>query len=670
MADALVDSPDAPDEPGVDPSIRPGDDFFAYANGEWLAQTTRPTGQGRWGARHQIDALTRERLGALAAEAATAPDASQARQWDNFRAAWLDMAAIEARGLLPARPALDQIAALDTKAALVHHLGRTLRADVDPLNWGVYSSPSLFGLAVQRGVRGERNHFAYLLQGGLGLPEREHYLGDNERQRQLRLKYRDHIGHMLAAAGFGRSLQRADAVLALETAIARCHADETASSNERNAEHHWTQADFKARAPGIDWKLFFNAAGLSQQPSVVAWQPAAITGQAALLASQPLEVWKDHLRFHLLDAHAEHLPRAFAAQALAFRERELAGKGEPTPREQRARQAATQALPEALGQLYVQRHFPPEHKARVQAIAANVIAAFARRVEAAAWMAPSTRAQALAKLKVVYFGLGYPEKWTDTRGLHIDRKDAFGNVQRVADWNYRRALQRLAQPADPTEWVMPPQTVGAVFLPLYNAYNFAAGLLQPPKFDPAAGDAANYGAIGAIIGHEVSHFVDLLGAEYDVTGALNAWWTADDRVRFDALSAALSRQFMDYRPLPIDYRPLPGQSIDGPRTRGENVADLGGLAAAFDAYRATPASRAADPAQRRQQDRQFFIGFARSWRSLSSDEALQAQLAKDNHAPDRYRVATVRNLDAWYEAFDVRPGQALYLPPEARVRVW
>lgn len=662
-AEALLDDAVPPHEPGVDPRIRPGDDFFAYANGEWLARTTPPAGPTRWTARHEIDALTRERLDALVAVADAAPAGTAERAWADFRAAWLDEAAIEARGLRPAQPLLDRIAGLDSKAALARHLGRQLRADVDPLNWGVYSSPNLFGLAVQRGARGERGHFAYLLQGGLGLPERELYLADSERAQRLQQAYRDHVARLLALAGFARAEPRADAVLALETALARVHADEAVSSDEHNADHHWTLADFQTRAPGIDWRAFFTAAGLPAAQGLVAWQPDAITGQAALVASQPLAVWRDHLRVRLLDQHAALLPRAFATQAAAFREVELGGQPQPLPRVRRAAEAATQALPDAIGRLYVERHFPPEQKARVQAIAADVIAAFTRRVEAVPWLAPATRAQALAKLKVAHFGLGYPETWTDYAGLRVDRTDAWGNAQRAAEWHTRRALARLKEPADRTEWVMAPQTVAAVFLPLANAYNFPAALLQPPKFDPAASDAANYGAIGAIVGHEVSHFVDTLGAGYDANGALNPWWTAEDRARYEGLAGALSRQF-------ADYRPLPGQAIDGPRTQSENVADLGGLAAALDAWHATAASRAADAALRRRQDRQFFIGFARSWRSAAGDAALQAQLAKDTHAPERWRVATVRNLDAWYEAFDVRPGQALYLVPAERLRVW
>jgi putative endopeptidase len=651
-------------ELGVDPQVRPGDDFFAYANGDWLREARIPTGQGRWSGRHEIDARTRAQLAAVQAEAASAPAGTEGRLLADYEAALLNTAAIEARGLQPVQPQLRAIAALSSKADLVRHLGRQLRADVDPLNWGVTTSPGLFGLAVQRGIHGEAGHFAYLLQGGLGLPGRAAYLAETDSARAQRLAYREHIARTLALAGQQPARRRADAVLALETALARSHADEAASASERNAEHLWSRAEFQARAPGMDWNLFFDAAGLSRQQAVVAWQPAAIAGQAALLMQLPLGVWKDHLRFHLLDQRAACLPRAFAEQAAVFREVQLGGQPQPAPRAQRAQALAAQALPEALGRLYVQRYFPPELKARVQTIARNVAAAFARRVEAVPWLSPDSKAMALAKLQVVSFGLGYPDKWTDYSGLRIDPADACGNQQRLADWTYQRALARLSQPADPTAWVMAPHTVAAILLPLSNSYNFAAALLQPPKFDPAAPDAANYGAIGAIVGHELSHFVDTLGADYDASGAMRSWWTAQDRAGYGALATALSQQF-------ASYQPLPGLRIDGPRTESENVADLGGLAAAFDAYRATLGSEAAaDPAALRRQDRQFFIGYARSWRSQLSESALRTQLAQDNHAPERYRIATVRNLDAWYRAFDVQPGQALYLPPQARLRVW
>jgi putative endopeptidase len=312
--------------------------------------------------------------------------------------------------------------------------------------------------------------------------------------------------------------------------------------------------------------------------------------------------------------------------------------------------------------VYAERYFPVGQKARVRRIVDAVTAAFIARVERTTWMSPPTKARALAKLKALYVGIGYPEQWMDDSDLVVDPTAAIGNLRRVADRDRRHALARLGCPVDMKAWLISPHTAGAVLVFQQNAYDFSAALLQPPKFDPASSDAASYGAIGAIIGHDVSHFVDVLGAEYDVDGALRHWWTAEDASRFKVLAEPLAKQFSS-------YRPFPDTALDGTRSQTENIADLAGLTAAFDAYRATLGARANDRRYVRQHDREFFLAFAQSWRTRSTDAALRAQLSSD-HAPERYRVATVRNLDAWYEAFDVRPGQRLYLEPAARVRVW
>ena len=340
-----------------------------------------------------------------------------------------------------------------------------------------------------------------------------------------------------------------------------------------------------------------------------------------------------------------------------------AAQGTPPDRAQRALEATQAALGDAVGQLYAERYLPPAQKARLQAIVANVIAAFRKRVEAASWMSPEARATALAKLDAVYFGVGYPERWQDYSDLVVKADDPVGNLRRVRAWDYRRAVARLGRPVERTEWWLPASRVAAILIFQQNAYNFPAALLQPPKFDPAASDAANYGAIGAIVGHEVSHFVDLLGMEWDAERRMRRWWTEGDIERFHTAAEPLMRQV-------AAYQPLPGLSVDAKATQIEDVADLAGLMAAFDAHRAALGDRRSDAAYVKQQDREFFLGFARSWRSRNSEAALRAQLASDNHTPDQFRIATVRNLDAWYEAFDVTPGQRLYLEPRARVHVW
>jgi len=639
----------------------PGDDFFGYANRDWLGNAAIPSGLDRWTARTEIDSLTRRRLGQLLDDADAEPIGSIGRMVANFRGAWLDEAAIEARGTTPLEPMLDSIDRVQNKAGLTRLLGRWLRADVDPLNWGVYRSSHLLGLSVEPGIHGEKTYVAFLVQGGLGLPDREHYLSAEPRMQALRARYLEYIDRQLSLAGFDRAGQRARTVLALETAIAQTQASREASAEDRNVENRWTRADFARRAPGMDWTAFFAAAGLATQDGFVAWQPSAVTGVAALVASQPLQDWKDYLRFHVIDRYADVLPRAFVEQSLALHDT-VTGRPHRS-RAERALEATQQSLGEAMGRMYADRYFPAEQKARVEAIVANVRAALVQRIEAVTWMSPGTKTLALAKLRTLYFGIGYPDDWQDYSDLTVDPEDPVGNLRRVADRDYRHALARLRKPVDMTQWWIAPHTVGAVLVFQQNAYNFPAALLQAPKFDPTASDAANYGAIGAIVGHEMSHFVDLLGAAWDPYGRASGWWTAGDSSRFLAAAKPLVHQFSD-------YRPFPDMAVDGERTRTENVADLGGLAVAFDAYRRTLGSQAADLDYVRQQDREFFIGFARSWRSKLADGALRAQVATDSHAPDRYRIATVRNLDAWYDAFQVMQGQKLYLEPAARVRIW
>jgi putative endopeptidase len=651
-------------ESEVDRSVAPGDDFFGYANGSWLKATALPAGRERWTARNEIDQLTRLRVTALLDSASAAPAGTTARKVADFRAAYLNEAAIEANGLAPLRPLLDSINRIEDRAALTRFLGRGLRADVDPLNWGIYRSSHILGLSVEPGINGEKTNVAFLLQGGLGLPDREHYVSTEPAMRELRGTYQAYIARLLGLAGYdpAHADHQASGILALETAIAQTQATREASANDRNANNRWTRADFARLAPGMDWGAFFDAAGLAGQDVFVAWQPSAVTGVAALVGSGSLATWKDYLSFLVLHRYADVLPRAYSEAVLSFGDA-VAGQPLEIPRTQRALAATEFALNDAIGRMYAERYFPAEQKARIQAIVANVIAAFRQRVETVGWMTPGTRTLALAKLKTLYFGVGYPEQWPDYSNLRIDPADPVGNLRRIADRNYRLALGRLGRAVDVTEWWMAPHRVGAILVFQQNAYNFPAGLLQVPKFDPAASDAANYGAIGAIVGHEVSHFVDMLGKEWDSENRMRGWWTPEDSSRFQAAADRLTAQVSS-------YRPFPDLAVNGRLGQTENVADLAGLAAAFDAYRRTLGNRAADREYVRQQDRQFFLGFARSWRSQTSERGLRQQIATDNHAPDNYRIALVRNLDAWYDAFDVRPGQQLYLEPSARVRVW
>jgi predicted metalloendopeptidase len=381
------------------------------------------------------------------------------------------------------------------------------------------------------------------------------------------------------------------------------------------------------------------------------------------VASEPLQAWKDWLAFHAIDRHAGVLPAAFLREWFAFHGRTLSGTPQLAERWKLAVGATNGALGEAVGRLYVERYFPPETKAQVQALVTNVITAFGRRIDRLDWMSPATKAKAREKLSTLYVGVGYPERWIDYAGLDVVRGDAFGNAERASLFEYRRRLAQLRQPADRTQWWMTPQTVNAVNLPLQNALNFPAAILQPPSFDPAAPAAVNYGAIGATIGHEISHSFDDQGALFDATGRLANWWTKEDLAHFEASGAALAAQY-------DRYAPFPDLHVNGKQTLSENIADLAGLAAAHDAWAASLGGARSPDADGFTGEQQFFLAYAQSWRSKDREATLRQALITDGHAPDEYRADIVRNLDAWYDAFGVTPGQRLFLAPPDRVRVW
>ncbi len=642
----------APLERTVDANIRPGDDFFSYANGAWLKATVIPAGRERWGPRDEIGARVRQQI----ADVLETPKGSLGKKVADFRAAYANEAAIEARGIKPLAPMLARIDAVTDKESLANLLGASARADVDPLNMGIYASSTPLGLSVERSIHGEKNNRAFLVQGGLGLGNRDQYLSTEPSAVERRASYQRYIQDLLALAGCDNTEQRAHAVLSLETEYARSHGTSEATANDRNADNRWTHDDWIERAPGMNWHTYFKSAGIGGQDTIVAWQPSAVKGLAALVNARPIETWKDYLRFHVLDRYADVLPRRFSDRAVAFR-------SDTTSRASRALAVTQVAMSEPIGQLYAERYFPAAQKERVRVIVANVADAFAKRVESTPWASAQFKKTALAKLKVLYVGIGYPEHWNDFSDLSVDAADPIGNLERLADRDRRRALARLDTPVDPYEWSMPPQQVGGVLIFQQNAYEFAAALLQPPKYDAAASDAATYGAIGAIMAHDMSHFIDALGADYEVDGRMQRWWSAKDSAAFEAAAEPLVIQFSG-------YRPFPDAGVNGKLTRSENVADLAGLAAAFDAYRKSIGGKIADKNYVREHDREFFIAFAQGWRVRINDAAMRVQLASNDHAPEMFRVSTVRNLDAWYDAFDVKPGDRLYLKPTERVRVW
>lgn len=650
---------------GMNPAAVPGDDFFAYANGAWLGTTEIPADQGSWGADSALSEETNARLvaliEALAKNRATATPAG--RTAGDFHTAYMDEAGIEARGLKPLQPRLQHIAAIHDKTSLARVLGEFLRADVDSLNATNFFTENLFGLWVAQGFDDPAHYHPYLLQGGLGMPDRAYYLTASPRMEALRATYLKHIATILALGGLADVDARAGRIFALELKLAQAHAPREDSADVQKARNFWRREDFASKAPGMNWSAFFQGAKLDGQPRFIIWHPGAVTGAAAAVASEPLVVWQDYLVYHTLNQFSKVLPKAFADERFAFYGTALSGTPQQQARWKRALTAANKAVGDAVGQVYVAKYFPPASKARAQAMVANIVAAFDTRISRLDWMAPATKEQARAKLKSLYVGLGYPDRWEDYTGLVIDPADAAGNVLRAEEFRYRRQVAKLGGPVDATEWCMSPQEVNAVNMPMQNALNFPAAILQPPYFDPAASDAFNYGGIGATIGHEISHSFDDQGSQFDAQGRLRDWWTPDDLAHFKASSSALVAQYSTYRP----FNDL---AVNGQQTLSENLADLAGLAAAYDGFRVAAAGQPELTGTAFTGDQVFFTAFAQSWREKHREATLRKIIITDGHAPEQYRALTVRNLDAWYAAFGVKPGQALYLEPTARVRVW
>jgi len=649
----------------MDGAVKPGDDFYQYANGAWIKRTEIPPDRSRIGVFTGLADLSDKRTAALIEEAAKAdaPAGSNTRKIADLYNSYMDEATIEAKGLAPLRSQLEAIAAIHDQRALARALGESLRADVDALNNTNFHTANLFGLWVAPGFNESEHYAAYLLQGGLQLPDREYYLADTERMRQIRTQYQAHISAMLKLAGFTDTDARATHIVELEHAIAEKHISLADSEDIRKANNTWKQSDFAANAPGLDWAEYFRGAGLSQQASFIVWQPSAFTGEAALVASTPLDTWKDWLAYHLIEAYAAVLPKAFADERYAFFGKTLTGAPQQRPRWQRGVTVTNQLLGNAVGRIYAQKYFSPEAKAQAEALVANIIAAFRKRIDALPWMDPATKAEAQAKLTTLYVGIGYPETWRDYSAYEVKADDIFGNMWRGSLFNYHRSVERLGAPVDRKEWSMTPQTVNAVNLPLQNALNFPAAILQPPFFDPLAPSAVNYGAIGSVIGHEISHTFDTEGSAFDSKGRVRNWWTPADLAHFDAATARLAAQY-------DTYKPFPDLSVNGKQTLAENIADVAGISAAYDGYCASLVGKTAPVQDGFTGDQQFFIAFGQNWGSKTRDAALRQQVLTDPHAPAQYRADTARNIDAWYTAFAVQPGEKLYLAPSDRVRIW
>ena len=641
-------------EDGRDPSIKPGDDFYRYANGGWLKASAIPAGKSSFDTRAILTQRTSQRVRDLIQGAAAqhAARGTISQKVGDYYASFMDEDAIEAKGLTPLAEELNAIARITTKTSLSAYLGTTLNTEVDGLTT---NADHVFGLWINQGFEDAEHNVAHIWQGGIGMPERSNYLDPSPAMAEKRTQYRAHVAKMLKLASIADAEAKAASVLALETKIASTFAPDSDAADVFKQNNPWKRSEFSLKAPGMDWNAYFPAAGLGDQMNFIIWQPTAVIGVSALIESESIDQWKDYLAFHLVEHYASVLPKALASEHFLF-----AG----IPDRSNAAIAATNgALGQAVGQLYTQRFFPPEAKLKVQAMVRDLITAYRARISNLTWMEPATKQKALAKLATFRIGVGYPDQWIDYSTLDIVRGDAFGNMRRAERFNHARAVAQLKQAPDPDEWRIDAQIVGAVIMFSPNAEFFSAGILQPPYFDPQGDTASNYGSAGAGMAHEISHSFDELGNIYDAQGRLGLWWTAQDTAQYHAAAEKLVTQFNG-------YCPQPDLCVNGKQVLNENISDLAGLAVAHDAYILSLKGKADKVINGMTGEQRFFLSFAQRWRKLQTDAAFRAQVKTDSHAPGEYRSDTVRNTDAWYKAYDIMPGDKLYMKPEDRAMMW
>jgi putative endopeptidase len=641
---------------GMDRSLAPGDDFFRYAGGTWMKTTQIPPDRSRWGSFDELRAKSEEDVRAAledAAKSATAAGSVDRKAVDYYRA-YLDTAAIETKDLTPAKADLIQIAAAKTHEDIVAFAVAGDKAGNLPVDIGVTldaKRPDVYVVGVR--------------QSGLGMPDRDYYLKDDAKFADARSKYRAYVETVLSLAAYSDAAKSADAIVAVEHEIAALHWPRDKSRDRDLTYNPKSGAVLRAFAPEVPWDVGLTSFGARAQDFFVVAQTDAIQGLAKLFRATPLETWRAYLTFHYLSQMADVLPKAFDDASFDFYGRTLSGQPEQLARWKRGVRALSgDVLGEASGQLYVKKHFSPAAKDAMRALVENLRAAYGSRISQLAWMSADTKKAALRKLETLTVKIGYPDKWRDYASLQLAADDAFGNRKREAAFARKLDLQRLAKPADRGEWDMSPQTVNAYARFNWNEVVFPAAILQPPFFDLAADPAVNYGAIGAVIGHEMGHGFDDQGAKSDENGVLRNWWNADDERRFKELTGKLAEQYSK-------FEVLPGLYVNGQLTLGENIGDLGGLNVALEAYRISLQGREPPVIDGFTGVQRLFLGFAQVWRSLIRDEQLRRQVVSDPHSPAEYRAnGTVRNMDEWYSAFDVKPTAKLYLATDQRVRIW
>jgi putative endopeptidase len=634
-----------------DTHVKAGDNFFAYANGAWLAKTEIPSDQDNASTWQDVYDLTQEQLRALIEASAANPQTPIAKQVGNLYKSFMDEARLETLDAKPLASDLASIAAVTTRPEFSTLMARTVS------NLGI----SLFSLSVASDARRPVNT-AYLGQGGLGMPDRDYYLEDRfKEKKQAYEAYMVRTFSLIKAAAPEAS---AKTVLAFETEVARASWSAADRRDIDKVYNPMTVEALQAFAPAIDWKTYFSASGLTGLDTLVLTEKTAVEKIAQIFEKTPLDTLKAWETFHVVDGASAYLSKRFVDSRFEFTGRALSGTPELRPRWKRGVTLVDSNLGEAVGKEYVAKYFPPGSKAKMEALVANLLKEMGARIHGLSWMSAPTKEQALLKLSRMKVMVGYPEKWRDYSALTLEPDDLYGNVERSIAFETAYQFGKVGKPVDRAEWWMTPQTVDAYNEGFENKIVFPAGILQPPFFNPAADPAVNYGAIGAIIGHEITHGFDDQGRKIDATGVLRDWWTAEDAKRFVAESDKIVAQF-------DSYEAVPGMHINGRLTLGENIADLGGLLVAIDAYHASLDGRPAPAIDGLTGDQRLFLSYAQAWRSKPRDDAVRAQIASNPHSPEPFRViGPTRNVDGWYAAFDVAPAHKYFLKPENRARVW
>jgi len=640
------------DTAGMDTTVKPGDDFNRFAGGTYLRNTPIPSDKTSYGAFDMLYDNSQEALRGLIEDSAANPNSPEAGQIGAFYASFMDEATVNRLGASPLQSDLAEVRAADTHEKMAALMGRTQ---------GGFGS-TLFGIYIAEDLKDPNQNSAYIVQSGIGLPDRDYYLEPSFAAQ--RAAYQVYVTKALTLAGWPNPEQSATDIIAFETRIAEQHWTQVQSRDIEKGYSPTTLADLVRNAPGFDWNAWAAAAGIQAAPRIVQSQDSAYPGMARVFSETSIATLQAWEAFHVIDQASPYLSQDFVDARFDFYGKALSGTPENRPRWKRGVSLVDGSLGEALGREYVAHYFPAESKAQMEALVANLRAAMTERLQHLDWMSDATRQQALYKMSRFGVKIGYPEQWRSYEGLRLVPGDLYGNVERSSAFEWAWNLGKLTRPVDPLEWGMTPQTVNAYYNPPRNEIVFPAAILQPPFFDPNADPAVNYGGIGAVIGHEITHGFDDQGRKVDGDGVLRDWWTAEDAAKFEARAAVLGAQYSA-------LAPLEGSNVNGDLTMGENIADLGGLLLALDAYHRSLNGQPAPVINGLTGDQRVFLGWAQVWRENIRDDALRQQVTVDPHSPAQYRAAVPpRNIDAWYAAFGVQPGDEQYLAPDARARIW